>query len=118
MPPCIASKAYGTVSPEQQKQMGGLEFVQGLANGTLPLNTMAETLGYDVSEAESGRIVVTAVPDHRHLNPAGTVHGGLAATMLVHGPRDPYKNRKRFWLDHARVQDFTAAADHSGNRAD
>jgi uncharacterized protein (TIGR00369 family) len=82
MPPCIASKAYGTVSPEQQKQMSGLEFVQGLAHGTLPLNTMAETLGYDVSEAESGRVVVTAVPDGTHLNPAGTVHGGLAATML------------------------------------
>ena len=62
--------------------MSGLEFVQGLADGTLPLNTMAETLGYDVSEAWSGRVVVTAVPDRGHLNPAGTVHGGLAATML------------------------------------
>jgi uncharacterized protein (TIGR00369 family) len=46
------------------------------------LNTMAETLGYDVSEAASGRVVVTAIPDHHHLNPAGTVHGGLAAAML------------------------------------
>jgi len=82
MPPCIAGKAYGTVSPERQKQMSGLEFVQGLADGTLPLNTMAETLRYDVAEAESGRVVVTAMPDRRHLNPAGTVHGGLAATML------------------------------------
>ena len=82
MPPCIASKAYGTVSPEQQKQMGGLEFVQGLVDGTLPLNMMAQTLGYDVSEVESGRVVVTAAPNHCHLNPAGTVHGGLAATML------------------------------------
>jgi uncharacterized protein (TIGR00369 family) len=39
-------------------------------------------LGYDVSEAASGRVVVTAIPDHHHLNPAGTVHGGLAAAML------------------------------------
>ena len=82
MPPCSAGKAYGTVSPERQKQMSGLEFVQGLADGTLPLNTMAETLRYDVAEAESRRVVVTAMPDRRHLNPAGTVHGGLAATML------------------------------------
>jgi len=78
----MPSKAYVTVSPERQKQMSGLEFVQGLADGTLPLNTMAETLRYDVAEAESGRVVVTAMPDRRHLNPAGTVHGGLAATML------------------------------------
>jgi uncharacterized protein (TIGR00369 family) len=79
---CISSKVYGLVSPEQQKQMSGLEFVQGLANGTLPLNSMAQTLGYDVSEAIKGRVVVTALPDATHLNPAGTVHGGVAATML------------------------------------
>jgi uncharacterized protein (TIGR00369 family) len=79
---CISGKTYGTVSAEQQKQMTGLEFVQGLANGTLPLNTMAQTLGYDVSEAVEGRVVVTATPDATQLNPAGTVHGGVAATML------------------------------------
>ena len=79
---CISSKTYGIVSPEQQKQMSGLEFVQGLATGALPLNTMAQTLGYDVSEAVKGRVVVTATPDATHLNPAGTVHGGVAATML------------------------------------
>jgi uncharacterized protein (TIGR00369 family) len=62
--------------------MSGLEFVQGLADGTLPLNTMAETLGYEVSEAANGRVVVTAIPDCSQLNPAGTIHGGLAATML------------------------------------
>jgi uncharacterized protein (TIGR00369 family) len=82
MPSPATSKVYGTISTEQQKQMSGLEFAQGLADGTLPLNTMAETLGYDVSEAAKGRVVVTAVPDVAHLNPAGTVHGGLAATML------------------------------------
>jgi uncharacterized protein (TIGR00369 family) len=75
-------KTYGTVSPEQQKQMSGLEFVQGLASGALPLNTIAQTLGYDVAEAESGRVVITLVPTGAHLNPAGTVHGGLTATLL------------------------------------
>lgn len=75
-------KTYGTVSADQQKQMSGLEFVKGLADGTLPLNTIAKTLGYDIVEAEAGRVVVTAEPTADHLNPAGTVHGGLAATML------------------------------------
>ena len=59
-----------------------MEFVQGLVDGTLPLNTLAETLGYDVTEAASGRVVVTVTPNGTHLNPAGTVHGGLAATLL------------------------------------
>jgi uncharacterized protein (TIGR00369 family) len=75
-------KTYGTVSSEQQKQLSGLEFVRGLATGTLPLNTIAQTLGYDVAEAESGRVVVTLMPTDAHLNPAGTVHGGLTATLL------------------------------------
>jgi uncharacterized protein (TIGR00369 family) len=78
----MASKSYGTVSAEQRRALGGLAFVQGLVDGTLPLNTIAQTLGYDVSEAESGRVVVTLVPDDSHLNPSGTVHGGLAATLL------------------------------------
>ena len=78
----IGNRTYETVSVDRQKEMSGLEFVQGLADGTLPLNTIAQTLGYDITEAENGRIVVTAEPRDIHLNPAGTVHGGLAATML------------------------------------
>jgi uncharacterized protein (TIGR00369 family) len=78
----IGSRTYGTVGVDRQKEMSGLEFVQGLADGTLPLNTIAQTLGYDITEAETGRVVVTAEPSDIHLNPAGTVHGGLAATML------------------------------------
>jgi acyl-coenzyme A thioesterase PaaI-like protein len=78
----LASKTYGTVSADQQKEMSGLDFVQGLVDGTLPLNTIARTLGYEVSEAATGRVVVTAEPTVAHLNPAGTVHGGLAATLL------------------------------------
>lgn len=76
------NKTYGTVSSDRLREMSGLEFVQGLVNGTLPLNTMAETLGYDVTEAVKGRVVVTCVPNDTHLNPFGTVHGGLAATLL------------------------------------
>ncbi len=75
-------RTYGTVSADRQKQMSGLEFVRGLADRSLPLNTMAETLGYDVTEVTQGRVVVTANPNGGQLNPSGTVHGGLAATML------------------------------------
>lgn len=82
MPNQMTRKTYGTVSADRQKEMTGLEFVQGLVDGTLPLNTIAETLGYDVTEVMTGRVVVTIMPNDTHLNPAGTVHGGLAATML------------------------------------
>ena len=45
MPSRVASKTYGTVAADTQKEMSGLEFVQGLAEGTLPLNTIARDVG-------------------------------------------------------------------------
>jgi uncharacterized protein (TIGR00369 family) len=75
-------RRYGVVSVDERRALGGLEFVQGLVTGSLPLNSMARTLGYDIAEASVGRVVVTADPSADHLNPAGTVHGGLAATLL------------------------------------
>lgn len=78
----LVGKTYGVVSADRQREMSGLELVQGLVDGTLPLNTMAKTLDYDVTEAASGHVVVTATPNNTHLNPFGTVHGGLAATLL------------------------------------
>lgn len=82
MPISMTEKSYGTVSADRQQELSGLQFVQGLVDGTLPLNTIAKTLGYDVIEATSGRVVVAVEPNGAHLNPAGTVHGGLAATLL------------------------------------
>jgi len=82
MPIPIAGETYGTVGVGQQKEMSGLEFVRGLVDGTLPLNMIAQTLGYDVTEVEKGRVVVTVEPREAHLNPYGTVHGGLTATLL------------------------------------
>jgi uncharacterized protein (TIGR00369 family) len=80
--PRRAAKTYGTVPADRQKAMSGLEFVQGLVDGTLPLNTMAKTLGYDIVEAASGRVVLACEPNDTQLNPFGTVHGGLSAILL------------------------------------
>jgi uncharacterized protein (TIGR00369 family) len=82
MPNDAASKSYGTVPADRQREMTGLEFVQGLVDGALPLNTIAETLGYDITKVESGRVVITTEPNGTHLNPNGTVHGGFSATLL------------------------------------
>jgi uncharacterized protein (TIGR00369 family) len=60
----------------------GLEFLRAIAAGELPGAPIAELLGFAPVEAEEGRVVFAAVPDARHYNPIGTVHGGLAATLL------------------------------------
>jgi uncharacterized protein (TIGR00369 family) len=75
-------KYFGVIDAEHQRAMSGLELVRGLVEGTLPLNTMAKTLGYDIIEVSKGRVVAAAEPQPGQLNPAGTVHGGLAATLL------------------------------------
>lgn len=75
-------KRYGILNYDELKAMTGLQFVQGLVDGSLPLNTMARAIGYDVVEAAQGRVVVTAYSSDEHLNPEGTVHGGIAATLL------------------------------------
>ena len=82
MPNRITNRTYGTVPDLAQREMSGLEFVQGLVDGTLPLNTIAQTLDYDITVAENGRVVITAEPNESQLNPAGTVHGGFSATLL------------------------------------
>ena len=39
----MATKIYGTVDPERQKELSGLEFVKGLASGALPLDASHKT---------------------------------------------------------------------------
>jgi uncharacterized protein (TIGR00369 family) len=78
----LVGKRFGIIDDAQQRAMSGLEFVQGLVDGTLPLNTMAQTLGYDIVEVSKGRVVAAAQPNGGLLNPAGTIHGGFAATLL------------------------------------
>lgn len=75
-------KRYGIVDSDELKAMTGLQFVQSLVDGSLPLNTMARAIGYDIVEVSQGRAVVTANSSDEHLNPEGTVHGGVAATLL------------------------------------
>jgi len=77
-----AQKTYGTIATDRLRGLTGLQFVEGLADGTLPLNPMARTLGYDIVQVEKGRVVIAATPGEDHFNPWGTVHGGLAATLL------------------------------------
>ncbi len=78
----VTGKSYGIVPADRQKAMSGLEFVQGLVDGTLPLNTMAKTMGYDIVEVTRGRVVITCEPNDTQLNPWGTVHGGVSAILL------------------------------------
>lgn len=62
--------------------LSGLEFVQATIDGQISLGSMAETMGIKAVKADQGFLGLEAVPTAEHLNPAGTVHGGYAATVL------------------------------------
>ncbi len=60
----------------------GLEVMQQVATGELPQPAIAQTLGFRLVEAEPGRAVFEGEPAEFHYNPIGTVHAGLASTLL------------------------------------
>lgn len=62
--------------------MSGLEFMQGIRDGTISGPPIGETLGYRVDEVEDGRVVFRGTPTFQTLNPMGGVHGGWYGTLL------------------------------------
>ena len=62
--------------------LSGLEVMQLITAGELPPPPIAALLGMDVVEVGDGYATFTLEPDSRMLNPIGSVHGGIAATLL------------------------------------
>jgi uncharacterized protein (TIGR00369 family) len=64
------------------RSASGLEFLQAIVAGELPMAPIQELLGFSLDEAEEGRVVFSLQPGEQHYNPIGSVHGGVAATLL------------------------------------
>ena len=62
--------------------MAGVDYVQAVVDGVLPIPPMESQWQFDFVEVESGRVVVTYSPDESAYNGLGTVHGGLLCTLL------------------------------------
>jgi uncharacterized protein (TIGR00369 family) len=60
----------------------GLEFVTGLADGSIGRPPMAETLPFTLLPPEEGKVGLLAIPEARFCNLTNTVHGGWIMTML------------------------------------
>lgn len=65
-----------------ESEISGLLALRALIRGELPAPSIGQTMGLTAVAVEPGRITLEARPDGRHLNPAGAVHGGFAATCL------------------------------------
>ena len=60
----------------------GLEAMRMMAGGDLPPPPIARTLDFRLVEVARGRVVFECEPAEFHYNPIGTVHAGLASTLL------------------------------------
>jgi acyl-coenzyme A thioesterase PaaI-like protein len=71
-----------TPTAQAGRHLSGLEFLRAIIAGELPAPPIGVTLGFAPREADEGRVVFVLYPAEYQYNPIGTVHGGLAATLL------------------------------------
>jgi len=60
----------------------GLEALRTIARGEVAPPPMAQLLGMELVEVDHGRAVFAVTPEEWMYNPIGSVHGGIAATIL------------------------------------
>jgi uncharacterized protein (TIGR00369 family) len=63
-------------------ESSGVDFLRAIVAGELPPAPIQDLLGFSLDEAEEGRVVFSLEPGEQHYNPIGSVHGGVAATLL------------------------------------
>jgi uncharacterized protein (TIGR00369 family) len=63
-------------------ELPGLQVMQAIIDGTLPSPPIARLLDFEVVEVEDGRALFAMAPAEWMYNPIGSVHGGVAATIL------------------------------------
>jgi uncharacterized protein (TIGR00369 family) len=61
--------------------LSGLEFIQALADGSLPPPPIALLLGMRPREVRFGEVAFECTPDESVYNPLGIIHGGLLCTL-------------------------------------
>lgn len=70
------------LTPDQITDISGMEFMQGILNGTLPHPPIGKTVNYYLHSVEDGRVAFRGTPHFEHCNPMRTVHGGWYGTLL------------------------------------
>lgn len=70
------------IGAKQIPEMSGLDYIRSMLAGANPAPPIAQLMQFTITEAEHGRVVFECEPNESHYNPIGTVHGGLACTLL------------------------------------
>ena len=70
------------MSPEDIKEMSGLEVLTAISDGRIEHPSMAHTLGFRITEVDEGFAVIEGTTDPGYCNPNGTIHGAWPAALL------------------------------------
>ena len=63
-------------------ELPGIDYLRGIAAETIPPPPIARLLEFAIVEVEPGRVTFAMEPAEWMYNPIGSVHGGVAATIL------------------------------------
>ena len=67
---------------EQMRQLSGMEYIEAVRAGRIPLSPMLQLLDIHGREWHEGYALFTVLPQEFHYNPMGMAHGGLACALL------------------------------------
>lgn len=81
-PDPIATPTPAPLPREAAATLSGLDQVRAMRDGRFGVSPMQALMNMRVIEAEDGLVVFSAVPEEKHYNPRGTVHGAFTAAIL------------------------------------
>lgn len=73
---------YGPVPAEVARNLSGLALLRGMIEGRFPAPTICRTMGFIMVDAAEGFAAFEGDTSEALLNSFGTVHGGVACTLL------------------------------------
>jgi uncharacterized protein (TIGR00369 family) len=83
----VSSRIEVTWEPPQAlaaaaREGTGLQFLERIRDGDLPPAPIQSLLGFELAEVAEGAVTFRLVPAEQHFNPIGSVHGGIAGTLI------------------------------------
>lgn len=85
-PEDVHSETFSWTDPRvalpELARLSGLDYLNGITSGDIPPPPMMSLMNSTPKSVEFGTVVFECRPIEGHFNPLGTVHGGLACTLL------------------------------------
>jgi uncharacterized protein (TIGR00369 family) len=72
----------GVATKDQIAGKSGLETIEAMLRGEIPYPYISDTMDFGIVQVAYGEVVFQGIPQLKHYNPLGSVHGGWYATLL------------------------------------